>query len=381
MFILQRLRAKYLALYVLRLVTMPSAFTRHPAKGVYFASFLTSLPLRLLFSLIYYLPSKLRPHPEWSVQQSVGTFALKALFSMWTKIEYHPTKTLEPGSDGERFISISPGKPSIYTGVVSHPHVKPAAIAGMWYPKVFSPTNNSKVVLYFHGGAYVLGGCRPLEGGHGPETIAKAYGSVALALQYRLAWQFNGHFPAPLQDAITGYAHLLSLGIKGENIILAGESAGGNLALILLRYLTEHPASGLPLPGGVCGFSPWVDLSMTGDDMRMSPHLSTDWIPPTLPAYGAKMYIPPGMRASDPYFSPLSNEFATDVPIFVQTCDLELLYESHIAYAENLRKKGIRIGVHVIKNGCHDSFGAAPPLGLIKEADEAAAAAVKFLEG
>ena len=108
MLTLQYLRAKYLALYVLKLAVMPSDFTRHPAKGIYSASFLAFLPLRLLYSLTYYLPSKLRPHPEWTIQQSVGTFALKALYAMLTKIEYHPPKTPEPGSDGKRFITIPP---------------------------------------------------------------------------------------------------------------------------------------------------------------------------------------------------------------------------------------------------------------------------------
>ena len=87
------------------------------------------------------------------------------------------------------------------------------------------------------------------------------------------------------------------------------------------------------------------------------------------------------MRASEPYFSLLGNEFATDVPVFVQTCDAEVFYESNVAFADNLREKGVRVGVHVIKNGGHAAFGAAPLLGLSREADEAAAAAAEFLEG
>ena len=231
---------------------------------------------------------------------------------------------------------------------------------------------NKKVVLHFYGGAYLLGGCQPLEGGHGQETIAKAYDSVALAPQHRLAWQPDGHFPGPLQDAITAYARLLSQGVEGKNIILAGESARGNLVHILLHYLTEHRACGLSLPGGVCLFSPWVGLSMTAEEMRNSPHYRTDWIMLDLPGYGAGLYIPRIMRLSDPYYSPLCNEFTTDLPIFVQTCDAEMLFESNVKYTDILRKKGVRVGVHVIKNGCHDAFGAAPPLGLIKEANEVA---------
>ncbi|KAI4153035.1 MAG: hypothetical protein LQ340_002557 [Diploschistes diacapsis] len=303
---------------------------------------------------------------------------------MWTTIHYHPTKTLDPGPQGDPFVSLTPSKACSYLGVLDDQHIKPITIGAMWYPRLYSPVNDSgkKVFLYFHGGAYVLGGCRPSRGGYAPELLAKVSGGTTLAPQYRLAWQHGGCFPAPIQDAITAYAHLLSLGIKAEDIIFSGESAGGNLALVTLRYLINHGASaGLPRPGGVCVFSPWVDMTMTADEILKSPQFRTDWLPTELPDYATDLYVPLHKRANDEYMSILGNEFATDVPIFVQTGDAEILYDSNVAVVEGMRKKGARVACHVIKNAGDDAFGTAPVLGLTREAENIAAAAIKFIEG
>ena len=365
---------------------MPSIWARQPGKGLYTVAFLSYLPLRLLLRLIYYVHAGFRPNSKWSYRQAIGSFAFGALWKLWTTVEYHPAKTLEAGAEGDRFISIQPdSKPDRYQGVLKDARIKPTTIAAMWYPRKFSPSTDlgstTKVVLYFHGGAYVLGGCRPIEGGYGPETLAKAFGSVALAPQYHLAWQEDGHFPAAIQDGVTAYAHLISLGIKGENIILAGESAGGNLAVVLLRYLTENKGCGLPKPGGVCLISPWLDLtSSTAEATRANPRFNTDWLPADLPSYGASKYIPSGTEAQHPYISPQGNEFTTDVPIFMQTCDAECLYEPNVEFVETMRSKGAKVECHVMKGFGHDAFGAALVLGTVKEAEYAAAAAVKFLQ-
>lgn len=294
-------------------------------------------------------------------------------------VQYHPNQTLEPGSDGNRFISIEPGKPELYRGVLSHEVVKPAKIGGMWYPRPLSPeTDRDKlVVIHYHGGAFVLGGCRPSQGGFAPDVLAKTFNGVAFAPQYRLAWEPSSHFPAAIQDGLTAYNYILSLGIPAENVVLSGDSAGGNLATGVLRYLEENPV--LPKPRAVCLFSPWVDLRQGCEGLKQSPHYLTEWIPMGLLDWGIRAYVPKDVPTSHPYVSPMGNGFATSVPVFVQTCDQEVLYESNLHFVEGMRDKGTKVECYVMRNANHDAFAAAQVLGAVEKAKAAAAAAYQFV--
>ena len=94
-------------------------------------------------------------------------------------------------------------------------------------------------------------------------------------------------FPTALLDALAGYTYLVSLGFKGEDIILCGDSAGGNLALALARYLTDHrnKVANLPRPpGALVLFSPWTDMSETFDvnpAELATQFAADDWVLPT----------------------------------------------------------------------------------------------------
>ena len=360
---------------------MGSLWTRQPGKGFYTAAFLATFPVRLIAFSLYYIPAALRPHSAWPYKRALGSYLFAILWDFWCTIEYRTNKTLKPGADGDRFITMEAGKPDLYRGVLKdYPPVQPTRIGGMFYPRPLDPKADSEnlVVLHFHGGAYVLGGCRPIQGGYAPETLAKTFNGVALAPQYRLAWQPNSHFPAPLQDAVTAYSYLLSIGIRAENIVFSGDSAGGNLTIALLRYVEE--TSALPKPRAVCLWSPWVDLRQGSEGLRQSHHYVTEWIPTGLPDWGLRDYIPKDTSTSHPYISPCQNEFATKVPIFVQTCDQEVLYESNLEFVEGMRKKGAKIQCYVMKNFNHDAFALGPVLGATKEAEAAAAAAYNFVK-
>ncbi|MFZ5723949.1 MAG: alpha/beta hydrolase, partial [Pseudomonadota bacterium] len=111
------------------------------------------------------------------------------------------------------------------------------------------------VVLYLHGGGYVVGS--PRSHRHLAADIALAAGARTFTLDYRLAPEHP--FPAALDDAVAAYRWLIeSLRVKPGCIVLAGDSAGGGLVLTTLVALRD---AGLPLPAaGVC-ISPWTDLS------------------------------------------------------------------------------------------------------------------------
>ena len=118
-----------------------------------------------------------------------------------------------------------------------------------------------RVVLYLHGGGYVIGS--PRSHRHLAAAIAGAAGASALLLDYRLAPEHP--FPAAVEDATAAYRWLLYQAIAPERIVIAGDSAGGGLTVATLLALRE---ARVPLPaGGVC-ISPWVDLTCSGASYR-----------------------------------------------------------------------------------------------------------------
>lgn len=146
---------------------MPFIRTHHPGKGIFTILFIAVLPLRIAFSLLYYGPIFLREHPQWTYHQAVGRALFKMLWAYASAIEFRMSKSLEPGADKQRFIVMEPAEADAYRDILHHAAVRPAKIGGMWYPKLYSPAEDAKkmIILHFHGGGYVLGGCRPNEGG------------------------------------------------------------------------------------------------------------------------------------------------------------------------------------------------------------------------
>lgn len=353
-------------------------YSKNPIKTLYTIFFLASLPTRLVYLALKATPRALRPHPKWSFHQTFGTAAFRLWWDYATAVEFRTGKSLEPGSDGERFITMAPADPGLYQGVLHDQtgKVKPVTIGGMWYPALYSPSADAgkKVILQFHGGAYVLGGCRPMESGWGPEVLATSLGGFTLQTQYRLATYENSHFPAALQDAVTSYAYLLRLGVKPQDIIISGDSAGGNMAIALLRWLEEFKksATGLPLPRAILLWSPWVDLTVQPAVLDSSPNWKTDYLRSPLAVWALKKYLPAGIEANHPYVSPLGNEFATSVPVFVQTGTAEVLYPGHVEFAKNMTKiSGNKVELLEIEDATHDTFAAGQILGFEKEAREA----------
>jgi len=137
-----------------------------------------------------------------------------------------------------------------------------AVIAGGVLGEWIEPphTQNGAVILYLHGGGFMMGS---------PDThralaarIALASHARALVLDYRLAPEYP--FPAALEDAVTAYRWLLAQGTTPEQIVFAGDSAGGGLALAALHYLGD---AGDPLSAGVVCLSPLTDMEGTGESV------------------------------------------------------------------------------------------------------------------
>ncbi|CAG8976213.1 hypothetical protein HYALB_00011144 [Hymenoscyphus albidus] len=276
----------------------------------------------------------------------------------------------------------SSSHPTTYQGPTDDPVVRPAVIGAACYPKAYHPGQaTQRITLHFHGGAYVLGGCRPLESGWGPVVLSRHMKGPVSQVQYRLSVDDDSYFPAALQDGITAYAYLLEdLGIAPENVILSGESAGAHLVLSILRYLTHEGTGTLPLPRAALLWSPWVNLLPDQRTLDTHPSARGDYTKGTLLEWGASLFTPPGGDRGSPYISPLLHPFTSPVPLFIQTGTQEVLYGDHVRFVETMREVGTRVEMVEIRDAPHDTFGAGMILGFAREAEDAAERAASFTE-
>ncbi len=200
------------------------------------------------------------------------------------------------------------------------------------------------VVLYLHGGAFVIGSIR----GYGQvlAPLADAVGMAGCFLHYRMAPEFA--FPAASDDALTAYLGLLEHGFAPERIVLAGDSAGGNLVFSLLHRIGVE---GLPMPGAVVAMSPIVDLSLSSPSMETN--RGTDLlVPVSWGARGVRDYLQ-GADPADPVASPLHGSFRGAPPVMFQVVTSEVLYDDTRRMAEALRAQGVTVRVDEWENVPH----------------------------
>jgi acetyl esterase/lipase len=165
-----------------------------------------------------------------------------------TLVKFTMPLSLEPDAEKERFVRMNP-QDCIYNGVLRSSAVQLAIVGGTWYPKLFQPGDEQKTVIFhFHGGSFLWGNGRQADCAFLAATILKRIPATALFVQYRLASDPACTFPAAVQDAVTAYKHLLDMNIPASKIVVSGDSAGGNIAIALLQYLSTADGDSLPSP-------------------------------------------------------------------------------------------------------------------------------------
>ena len=179
-------------------------------------------------------------------------------------------------------------------------------------------------VLYFHGGVYVLGDAfqaAALAAQIGRRTRAKV-----ISLDYRLAPEYP--YPAAVDDALAAYEALLQNGTAPSDIVLAGESAGGGLAIATLVNARDH---GLPLPAAAYVMSPYADLTLAGTTMetkhQADPLLSRENLQVRIPDYTAGQ--DPAIGLISPVFADLSGL----PPLIIQAGSHEVLLDDAVRLA------------------------------------------------
>ena len=196
---------------------------------------------------------------------------------------------------------------------------------------------DAPTLIYLHGGAYVLSS----PATHRPITVAFARrGFRVVAPEYRLAPEHP--FPAALDDAVAVYRGLLDGGVPPGRIALAGESAGGGLALSTLLRLRDL---GLPAPAAAALFSPWTDLALTGATLR-----SNDAVDPIFHARHAVSVAAHYLGDADPY-DPLASPVYADLsdlpPLLIHVGKTEILLDDSLRVADRARAAGTDVSLRV----------------------------------
>lgn len=172
------------------------------------------------------------------------------------------------------------------------------------------------IILYCHGGGYSTGSrlyARTLT-----SKLADSTSMDVLSFDYRLAPE--NPYPAAIQDAMKAWNYLMLLGYGARDIIIAGDSAGGNMALSLVLKLKEEERL---LPRGLVLMSPWTDLTSSGKShetkAQIDPVLNDEYINRMIKAYAE------GMDLKNPFISPLFGNFEGFPPTYIQVGENEIL--------------------------------------------------------
>lgn len=198
---------------------------------------------------------------------------------------------------------------------ISYREVDVSGMYGEWV-SVNRAHTRKHVILHCHGGGYSTGSslyARTLT-----SKLAAAASMDVLCFDYRLAPEHP--YPAAGEDAMKAWDYLMLLGYGAKDVILTGDSAGGNMALALTLRLKEE---GRLLPGGIVLMSPWTDLTSSGESFEtradLDPVLDRAYIDRMIRNYA------PDRDLREPLISPLYGNFADFPPTYVQVGENEIL--------------------------------------------------------
>lgn len=223
-------------------------------------------------------------------------------------------------------------------------------------------------VLYCHGGGYYF--CSPRTHRSLVFPLARRAEARIFSLDYRLAPEHR--YPAALDDASAAYRQLLATGVAPESIVIAGDSAGGGLALATLVALRD---AGDPLPAGGLLFSPWTDLAAAGASIRGNDSVDPMFCGASI-ARAAKVYLGDA-SATDPYASPVYADLHGLPPLFIMAGSTEVLLDDSQRVADNARAAGVDCEFEVWEKMPHVWPMFAP---FIPEANRALDHAAAFVQ-
>ncbi len=403
---------------------MGSIIQRQPFKTLYLllSAFLL-LFVKLPVWIIRYSSSLRRPRPAWTLKRALIIRSIKEVFRIAGKVGRRSVKTPTPKEVPDssltdaKFVWLEPIPDDLFRGEIRRiadiTGVEPARIPGYWLLKKKSTwagpkaQPGEKAVLHLHGGAFYVSihlsdtcslirrraVCSPyhsllqLGSAHPSDTTAHFTRGLlehsqtverTFAVDYRLTASDPdppaNPFPAAVLDSLAGYRYLvLHAGFAPENITVAGDSAGGNLAVALVRHLVENPNPALPPPGRLLVVSPWLDLaaSRDGPDSSAVKNAPSDIFDETRKGlfgkYGVMGLLGPmelEVAQTNRYLSPVSLRctptseeaglFKGFPETYVVAGGAERLLDDSKALAERMRKDGVKVTEDISPDGVHD---------------------------
>lgn len=269
------------------------------------------------------------PQPSW--QARLINLLVRA------RMRPHAHKPIDPG-----FVRANIGRPRSVRQLMfraSGAHAEridsnPVHPAGDWVVGQGSSAS-SPVILYLHGGGYIA--CSP-------ETHRPLVGSLTTRLNarafvpaYRLAPEYP--YPAALDDAVASYRFLLDEHqVSPSQLIIAGDSAGGGLALATAMRIRDE---GLPQPGAILLFSPWTDMAVTGNSIDENSDSCAMFAGTTI-RRAAPLYLG-NAEANNPGASPLYGDYHGLAPLLVHASSDEVLRDDAVRVAERARAAGVTV--------------------------------------
>jgi len=243
-------------------------------------------------------------------------------------------------ADEVRHLANAPGKAAPKS--VSVQTVNAGGANAEWIASV--DAQQQKVILYLHGGGYVFGGL----GSHREIAwrLAVETGRRVLLLDYRLAPEHR--FPAPVDDAFAAYSWLLEQGCSAEHLTVAGDSAGGGLAVALALKLKDESVA---LPGALVLLSPWVDLTLSGDTIDANDATDVMLSRGALQRF-ADLYLAE-QDATHPYASPVLGDLSGLPRTYVVVGSGEVLRSDSDRLVERMQAAGTNVTLKVWQDMMH----------------------------
>ena len=247
---------------------------------------------------------------------------------------------------------------------INYREIEMEGMSAEWV-SVTRPHMKKYIILYCHGGGYSTGSAKYAR--TITSKLAMSTSMDVLAFDYRLAPEHP--YPAALEDGMKAWNYLMLLGYGARDIIIAGDSAGGNLALALVLKLKEERRL---LPRGLVLLSPWTDLTCSGLSFQQKaeedPILSQEYL------YRIRENYAKGLDFTSPYISPLFGDLQGFPPTYIQVGENEILYSDSTRLHKRLVEANVSTHIDKFERMWH-VFQMAP----FKTAHEAMNKCAEFI--
>src|SRR5882757_2186050 len=265
---------------------------------------------------------------------------LRALYKSWSeRMSANPAMTITELRGLFDEWHQATGEPE----VVTYKRGLRAGVEAIWALPVSADT--SKVILYIHGGGFVVGSVSTHRkfAGH----LAKHLGVTAVVFDYRRAPECP--FPAQIEDSTAAYRELLARGFEAQNITIAGDSAGGNLAISTVLKLRDDRVA---LPGAVIAFSPWLDMEHIGRTLETNAHTDA-LVNRSVVQSMSTLFLGENGPRTDPLANPLKANYRNFPRLYITVGGAEALLDNATDLAEIAAGADVNVTLSVVDDMQH----------------------------